>query len=278
MEVISKLYHDKYETNPMIGVSLKAINAYLSDALDIILPGMSRKHFKSEDDLKLFVENHLVELKNILIKFVGNKNKVEQIASEYFVILAQISKFVASDAHALLDGDPAAKSLCEIVLSYPGLYAIATYRVAHFFWRLNVPIFPRMLAENAHNKTGIDIHPGAKIGESFFIDHGTGVVIGETAVIGNRVKIYQGVTLGALSVDKNLENVKRHPTIMDDCIIYSHATILGGDTIVGCGTIIGGNVWLTKSVPECSIIYHRSEIRLDKKKGFNQEEELTYEI
>jgi serine O-acetyltransferase len=142
-----------------------------------------------------------------------------------------------------------------------------------------------MMSEIAHEKTGIDIHPGAIIGNSFFIDHGTGVVIGETAKIGNNVKLYQGVTLGALSVDKNLSNTKRHPTIENNCVIYSNATILGGETIIGTGSIIGGNVWMTKSVPPFSLVYHKSEVKLDQIKNtktdrdvFISEEELSYEI
>jgi serine O-acetyltransferase len=134
-----------------------------------------------------------------------------------------------------------------------------------------------MMSEIAHTKTGIDIHPGATIGKSFFIDHGTGVVIGETAVIGDNVKIYQGVTLGALSVDKNMSSLKRHPTIENDCVIYSNATILGGDTVIGEGSIIGGNVWMTKSVPPHSLVYHKSEVKFDQK-YISNEQELTYEI
>src|SRR5690606_25901772 len=152
-----------------------------------------------------------------------------------------------------------------------------TYRLAHFFYQKKNPILPRFLSEMAHEKTGIDIHPGAKIGESFRIDHGTGVVIGETAIVGNNVKIYQGVTLGALSVDKSLAHRKRHPTIEYNSIIYSNATILGGNTTIGHSSIIGGNVWLTKSISPHSIVYHKSEVELiNNQNNFTQE--LTYEI
>ena len=183
----------------------------------------------------------------------------------------------------MLSGDPAAKTLGEVILCYPGLFAITAYRLAHFFYQKNISILPRLICELAHEKTGIDIHPGASIGESFFIDHGTGIVIGETAVIGNHVKIYQGVTLGALSVEKSFAEKKRHPTIKDYCVIYSHATILGGETVVGEHSIIGGNVWMTKSVPAYSLVYHKSEVKLDRldksaTKNINQLEELTYEI
>ena len=164
-----------------------------------------------------------------------------------------IRKILATDIRAAYEGDPAAKSHDEIIFSYPGIYAISVYRVAHRLFELAVPLLPRIMTEHAHSVTGIDIHPGAMIGESFVIDHGTGVVIGETTVIGNNVRIYQGVTLGALSLPKNagekLRGKKRHPSIADDVIIYSGATILGGDTVIGERSVIGGNVWITASVP-----------------------------
>jgi serine O-acetyltransferase len=158
---------------------------------------------------------------------------------------------LAEDVEAAFEGDPAAKSYAEIVAAYPAVWAIATHRVAHELHGLGVPLVPRIMAEHAHARTGIDIHPGAKIGRRFFIDHGTGVVIGETAEIGDRVVIYQGVTLGALAprAGQVLRGVKRHPTIEDDVTLYASATILGGDTVIGRGSVIGGNVWLTHSVP-----------------------------
>ncbi len=173
----------------------------------------------------------------------------------FFEALPGIRKVLMTDVQAFFDGDPAAKSIEEVILSHPGLEAITVQRFAHRFWKLGIPLLPRMMTEYVHGKTGIDIHPGAAIGERFFIDHGTGVVIGETTVIGRNVKIYQGVTLGALSVRKSEGNAKRHPTIEDDVTIYSGATILGGDTVIGAGTVIGGNVWLTASVPPGSRIY-----------------------
>jgi serine O-acetyltransferase len=164
-----------------------------------------------------------------------------------------IRRMLATDVQAAYDGDPAAKSHDEIVFSYPGLHAILVYRVAHILYSLEVPLLPRIMTEHAHSVTGIDIHPGATIGERFVIDHGTGVVIGETTQIGNNVRIYQGVTLGALSLPKDagqlLRGKKRHPTIEDDVIIYSGATILGGETVIGTRSVIGGNVWITESVP-----------------------------
>jgi serine O-acetyltransferase len=166
--------------------------------------------------------------------------------------LPSIREMLLKDVDALFDGDPAAKSRSEIILAYPGLAAISAFRIAHVLYREGVPLIPRMMMEHIHHETGIDIHPGATIGERFFIDHGTGIVIGETTVIGRNVKIYHGVTLGAFSVAKDTADTKRHPTVLDDVTIYSGATILGGETIVGQGSVIGANVWLTHSVPEYS--------------------------
>jgi serine O-acetyltransferase len=178
----------------------------------------------------------------------------EECAYAFLESLPQIRRRLAKDIEAAYDGDPAAHCIDEIILSYPAAYAITAYRVAHELHVLNVPLLPRMLTELAHSRTGIDIHPGAEIGECFFIDHGTGVVIGETTVIGDHVKLYQGVTLGALSFPKDesgrlIRGHKRHPTIKDDVVIYAGATILGGETTIGEGSVIGGNVWLTESVP-----------------------------
>ena len=178
----------------------------------------------------------------------------EQAAVALIEEIPEIRRQIQLDVIATFNGDPAAKSNEEVVLSYPGLEAILVYRIAHFLYKSGVPIIPRIMSEHVHGKTGIDIHPGATIGESFFIDHGTGVVVGETCIIGNNVKIYQGVTLGALSVKKNLQNKKRHPTIEDDVTIYANATILGGETVIGRGSTIGGNTWVTESVPPESVI------------------------
>jgi serine O-acetyltransferase len=167
--------------------------------------------------------------------------------------IPSLQALLAKDIVAAYEGDPASKYFDEIIFSYPGLFALTVYRIAHQLHEQGVPLIPRIMTEYAHSVTGIDIHPGVHIGESFFIDHGTGVVIGETAVIGNRVRVYQGVTLGALSLRKDeverLRSKKRHPTIEDDVIIYANATILGGDTVIGARSTIGGNVWLTDSVP-----------------------------
>jgi serine O-acetyltransferase len=183
----------------------------------------------------------------------------ELVVEGFFEELPKIRKLLACDLDAAFRGDPAAKSADEVILSYPGFEAITIHRMAHFFWKAEVPLIPRMMSEIIHSRTGIDIHPGAEIGESFFIDHGTGVVVGETTVIGKNVKIYQGVTLGALSVRKNGTGKKRHPTIEDDVTIYANAVILGGDTVIGRGSVIGGGVWITESVPAGSKIYLNAE-------------------
>lgn len=181
------------------------------------------------------------------------EERAQEITINFLRELPRLRRLLAKDIRAAYEGDPAAKGFDEIIFSYPGLFAITVYRVAHELYEQKVSLIPRIMTEYAHNMTGIDIHPGARIGESFFIDHGTGVVIGETTEIGNRVRIYQGVTLGALSLPKDtvekLRSEKRHPTIEDDVIIYAGVTILGGEAVIGARSVIGGNVWITESVP-----------------------------
>jgi len=190
----------------------------------------------------------------------GNKScraAAAMVVDEFFEELSKIRIILTKDIEAAVRGDPAAMSADEVILSYPGFQAIAVQRIAHFFYTRQVPLIPRMMSELIHKRTGIDIHPGAVIGESFFIDHGTGVVIGETTIIGKNVKLYQGVTLGALSVKKEESGCKRHPTIEDDVTIYANATILGGETVIGRGSIIGGSMWITQSVPPGSKVYNK---------------------
>jgi serine O-acetyltransferase len=207
---------------------------------------------------------HLHELRTtftaILPGLVRNEAEIKKAERTFFDALPLLYNNLLADAAAILHFDPAAESLQEVLVAYPGFFATAIYRLAHQLYGQRIPILPRLLLEYAHSKTGIDIHPGATIGKSFFIDHGTGIVIGESAIIGDNVKIYQGVTIGALSVAKEYAKQKRHPTIEDDVTIYSGATILGGETIVGHDSIIGGNVWLTTSVDPYSIVYHKSDI------------------
>ena len=188
-----------------------------------------------------------------------------ETALKFIQALPDLRKVLGTDVRAAMEGDPAAKSHDEVIFSYPGLFAISIYRMAHKLSELDVPLLPRMMTEYAHNLTGIDIHPGAKIGKGFFIDHGTGVVVGETTVIGDHVRIYQGVTLGALSIPRdridNFRSSKRHPTIEDDVIIYANTTILGGETVIGARAVIGGNIWITESVPsDTKVILKRPEL------------------
>jgi len=201
----------------------------------------------------------------LLFELIKNEEKVKQHTFSLFDAIPAIYKNLLLDAEAIVKFDPAAQSIEEVLVAYPGFYATAIYRIAHQLHLQGIKTLPRLLSEYAHSKTGIDIHPGAEIGESFFIDHGTGIVIGETSIIGNNVKVYQGVTLGALNVAKSAASTKRHPTIEDNVIIYSGATILGGDTVIGHDCIIGGNVWLTYGVPPYSVVYHKSEIQVRDK-------------
>ncbi|MFD2725275.1 serine O-acetyltransferase EpsC [Hyunsoonleella rubra] len=190
-----------------------------------------------------------------------------EIWASFKAELPKIRKKLDLDAIAFEKNDPASHSLREIYLAYPGFYAISIYRLSHALYKRNVYILPRMMSEYIHGITGIDIHPGATIGESFYIDHGTGIVIGETSIIGKGVKIYQGVTLGGISVAKSLAKTKRHPTIEDDVCIYANATILGGDIVIGANSIIGANVWITESVPENSLVTYQTEIKIRPKKN-----------
>ena len=196
-----------------------------------------------------------------VISHVSSKNG-EELWETFLKRLPEVKKKIELDALATEQNDPASKSLDEIYLAYPGFHAIAIYRLSHELFKLGMPVVSRMMSEYIHGITGIDIHPGATIGDSFFIDHGTGIVIGETSIIKNNVKIYQGVTLGGLSIKKSLAQTKRHPTIEDNVTIYANATILGGDIVIGANSIIGANVWITQSVPENSLVTYQSEIKI----------------
>lgn len=201
-----------------------------------------------------------------LIELCPHEGSAIQIANSFVQSLPDLRERLLLDAEAIERGDPAAQSVQEVIVTYPGFFAIVLQRLAHELYTKRVGILPRMLTEYAHERTGIDIHPGALIGSSFCIDHGTGVVIGETSVIGNKVKIYQGVTLGALSVRKEACCAKRHPTIQDSVIIYAGATILGGDTVIGEHSIIGGKVWITESLPPHSVVYHQPDQTMTTKR------------
>ena len=259
-----KIFRNKLNHKELIFIDKKKVQHLIKDLLTIVYPYINNKEMQSVEDVYVSLKNVELELYKIL-KHVLPQEESTRISTSFVEELEQISELVEFDAQAIFKGDPAAKSLDEVLLCYPGLMAIAIYRMSHFLYREKVPVLPRMFTEYAHSRTGIDIHPGAKIGKHFYMDHGNGVVIGETTVIGENVKIYQGVTLGALSVSKKLESHKRHPTIEDSVVIYAHATILGGETTIGENSVIGGNVWLTHSVPANSVVYHKSEIKFDCK-------------
>lgn len=213
--------------------------------------------------LQLDFKDLLTPLESIL------EDSIPHLTSRFFSSIPGIYESLVKDAQLFVDFDPAARSRESVILYYPGFYAIAVYRLSHTLYTLKIPYLPRMIAEFAHSRTGIDIHPGAVIGEHFFIDHGTGIVIGETTIIGDNVKIYQGVTLGAASVDKSMKGRKRHPTLENNVIVYSGSTILGGDTVIGHDTVIGGNVWLTKSVPPFSVVFHESKVIIRESKDYS---------
>ncbi len=250
--------HKKAQTAFPDNVLAKEFIDKFFDFLFIPHPQRKQTVFEMEkefDSLKSY-------LSTLIYDVVGDGTKTQKITDDFFHEAPAIYKMLLEDAQAVLNFDPAAKSIEEVLVAYPGFYATAVYRFSHQLYKLGVKILPRFFSEYAHSKTGIDIHPGATIGKSFFIDHGTGIVIGETTVIGNNVKIYQGVTLGALSVSKDKAKTKRHPTIENNVTIYSGATILGGETVVGHDSVIGGNVWLTNSVQAFSVVYHKSEVSI----------------
>ena len=213
---------------------------------------------------KAAIETVVLNLHDDLIKVFGgvtdwDKKTCADKAEAFLVGLPALTEEIVADAKALYEKDPASKSLAEVILAYPGCYAVSAYRISHSLLLLEVPLLPRLMSEHAHRTTGIDIHPGAEIGHSLYLDHGTGIVIGETSVIGDHVQIYQGVTLGALKVDKN-DTRKRHPTVEDNVVIYAGATILGGKTVIGHDSVIGGNVWITKSIlPHSRVMYKSTD-------------------
>jgi len=272
---------DSYATdrgiNHIEGVNLPgraAVEEIVQDIINVLFPGYFEKQEMSRSEIRLYIWEKIVSiyhnLAHEIAKSLKNVDQAEDSLAERAVAktiaflgaIPAVREKLTGDVEAAYEGDPAARSFDEIIVSYPGLLAIAVYRIAHELHHLDVPLIPRIMTEFAHRATGIDIHPGAHIGERFFIDHGTGVVIGETSDIGDNVRIYQGVTLGALSFKKDqdgriVKGGKRHPTIEDNVVIYAGATILGGDTVVGKNSIIGGNVWLLESIPPDTTITHQ---------------------
>ncbi len=260
-QFLEKLWNKHQETHAFPSTS--EIQKLFTKIVLMLFPEQTQKRVKSVDDLQTYwlgIENGLESLLySIKDKCPG---EVPALTKAFLDKIPRIYEVLLTDIQAMVEGDPAATTDYEVIRTYPGFYALAFFRLAHGLHELKIPLIPRILTEYAHSKTGIDIHPGAKIGNYFFMDHGTGIVIGETCEIGERVKIYQGVTLGALSVDKSMASTKRHPTIEDGVVIYSGATILGGETVVGKNSIIGGNVWLTRSTAPNTKIYHQENVKV----------------
>ena len=257
------------------------IHDMIGKLLRIVFPGYAREKnyriYNAKHNLSMLIEDVMYNLScQIGLVLAGNgmeaaeaEAKGRSLCLEFLRTIPQVRAVVQTDLQAAYDGDPAATSIDEIIFSYPGVFAITVYRLAHELCRLGIPMIPRMMTEHAHNVTGIDIHPGARIGNYFFIDHGTGIVIGETTVIGERVKIYQGVTLGGLSTrgGQSLRGKKRHPTIEDNVTIYANASILGGDTVIGSGSVIGSNAFITHSIPPCTTVTIKNQELQLKSRG-----------
>ncbi len=282
-----KSYEEHGGINHLDGINLPdqdTVDTLANGFMHLLFPGYFERTCLTSDKLGPTIERQLIHIENRLIDEIRKclifckrpdpQARSTEVATELLTGLAVIRSLLQTDVEAAYSGDPAAQSFEEIILSYPCILAISIQRIANRLYKMEVPLLPRMLTEFAHRKTGIDIHPGATIGSHFFIDHGTGVVIGETAIIGSHVKIYQGVTLGAKSFRTDdqgeiVKGIKRHPNIGDNVTIYSGASILGGDTTIGEGSIVGANVWLMDSIPPGSIAYYKGEnlmVRSRKKK------------
>lgn len=241
------------------------VQKFTDELIDLLFPVESTftYHYEVAEEKAERLHRTLKEILHPLAHRLSRP--ADEIVQRFFDALPAVYDRLIADAEFFLQSDPAAESVEEVIIAYPGFYAITVYRLAHELTLLGVPIVPRVITEYAHNKTGIDIHPGAQIGTPLFIDHGTGVVVGQTSIIGNQVKIYQGVTLGALAVRKEQQGAKRHPTIEDNVVIYAGSCILGGETVIGHDSIIGGNVWLTSGVPPLSMVYHKSDVHIRDK-------------
>ncbi|MFD2033689.1 serine O-acetyltransferase EpsC [Belliella marina] len=241
--------------------SPKLIQTFFESLLGLLFPEYALNIMRDKEEIGENLEALKLQFSDILRRNKHlHQGDGDALSARFFESLSEVFDLIHQDVDAMFTGDPASKSRAEILRCYPGFYAIAAYRVSHEMYLLGIKMIPRIITEFAHSRTGIDIHPGASIGHHFCIDHGTGLVIGETTVIGNHVKLYQGVTLGALSVHKEDADTKRHPTIENNVVIYAGATILGGNTVIGENSIIGGNVWLTRSVPANSKIYYQARM------------------
>lgn len=256
ISLLRKTHHAEWEATPS---SHDAIG-WLDNLVQFLFPS---NHLPKSSAYEGILKKNQIDLENILLSYLEPSGiDISGVVTDFYNSLEGIYQNLRLDASKINEYDPAATSINEVIVSYPGFYAITVYRIANHLSRLGIPVLPRILSESAHGKTGVDIHPDATIDVPFMIDHGTGIVIGATTIIGKNVSIYQGVTLGALQVAKDLAEIKRHPTVEDNVIIYARTTILGGDTVIGKNSIIGGSVFLTKSVEPNSQVFNTHQLRI----------------
>jgi len=256
IDILRKTHNAEWEATPSAHDAI----IWLNDLVQFLFPS---NHLPKQSSYEGILKKNQIDLENILLSYLdANKIDIIPAVSSFYNALGNIYQNLREDAAKIHEFDPAATSVNEVIVSYPGFYAITVYRIAHQLTELNIPILPRILSEYAHGKTGIDIHPNAKIGVPFVIDHGTGIVIGATSIIGKNVCIYQGVTLGALHVSKIMAEIKRHPTVEDNVVIYARTTILGGNTVIGKNSIIGGSVFITKSIEPDSQVFNTHQLRI----------------
>jgi serine O-acetyltransferase len=259
IDLLKETHHAEWEATP----SAQDAIAWLNDLVQFLFPS---NHLPKQSSYEGILKKNQIDLENILLSYLDPREiNIEETVDSFYYSLESIYRNLRLDATKIYEYDPAATSVDEVIVSYPGFYAITVYRIANKLTQLGIPIFPRIISEFAHGKTGIDIHPNATIGVPFMIDHGTGIVIGATSIIGKNVSIYQGVTLGALQVAKELSEVKRHPTVEDNVIIYARTTILGGNTVIGKNSIIGGSVFLTNSIEPYSQVFNTHKLRITSK-------------
>ncbi|NHA03737.1 serine acetyltransferase [Mucilaginibacter sp. HC2] len=261
IELLYQTHKAEWEATP----SIRDCVGWLFDLFEFLFPN------NRSNKLSIYgghLKKNQIDLENILLSYLDPRNiDIQKAVSLFYNSLDEIYQDLRHDASMIYENDPAAISVHEVIVSYPGFYAIAVYRIAHKLTQASIPILPRILSEHAHGKTGVDIHPKAVIGVPFCIDHGTGIVIGATSIIGKNVTIYQGVTLGASQVSKVLSDIKRHPTVEDNVIIYARSTILGGRTVIGHHSVIGGSVFLTKSVQPYSHVFNTHQLRIEVKEN-----------
>jgi serine O-acetyltransferase len=268
INLLRKTHNAEWEATPSAHDAI----AWLNDLVQFLFPS---NHLPKQTSYNGILKKNQIDLENILLSYLDPKTFIiETAVSSFYENLETIYNNLRLDAVKIFEFDPAASSVNEVIVSYPGFYAITVYRIAHELVKLNIPVLPRILSEFAHRNTGTDIHPAAVIGVPFMIDHSTGIVIGATAIIGNNVSIYQGVTLGALQVAKELAEVKRHPTVQDNVVIYARTTILGGKTVIGKNSVIGGSVFLTKSVEPGSQVFNTHQLRIDVKEQLPDDKKI----